>query len=473
MASIKDDLKSVVGNFSVAMIAQIVALGMSFLQSFLVPKLLDVEEFAYWQLFVFYASYTGFFTLGINDGIYLVLGGKTRDEIDKRSVESQFIVALAMQVVICAVGIVYAFGFVEEQSRQYVLIATAAYLLLYNMSGFLGYFFQAMNETRLFSFSTMISKGLYLVPLACMLALKITVFVPYVVLYVMVQGVAFVYCVFMARDVLRSKPYGAKRSIEESFASAKVGIILMLSNIASMLILGVLRFIVDEHWGIQVFGEVSFALQLVSLFIVFGSQLAMVLFPALRRIDSLKLASIHTLIRKTLTLGLPAIYLFYFPVEMALSWWLPQYVASLHYLAILLPVCLFDCKMNLVGTTFFKVLRQERLLLLVNVLSVVASGVFVGVSVYVFDSLLAAMVCTVLVVCFRSTISEIALSKYFQSFHLRSLVAEIVLSVAYLVLIINVANVLAAVLYSILYCGYILINRKDVVSLITAMQKRR
>ena len=63
------------------------AQGISFLSScitaLLVPKLLGIEEFGYWQLFVFYASYVSFFQLGLNDGVYLQHGGEDRGRIDK------------------------------------------------------------------------------------------------------------------------------------------------------------------------------------------------------------------------------------------------------------------------------------------------------------------------------------------------------------------------------------------------------
>ena len=29
--------------------------------SFVVPKLLDIDNYGYWQLFIFYATYAGFF----------------------------------------------------------------------------------------------------------------------------------------------------------------------------------------------------------------------------------------------------------------------------------------------------------------------------------------------------------------------------------------------------------------------------
>jgi hypothetical protein len=65
-------------NIAVAFLAQGVSFFASIAMSLLVPKVLGVETYGYWQLFGFYASYSGFFMLGLNDGIYLIEGGKTR-----------------------------------------------------------------------------------------------------------------------------------------------------------------------------------------------------------------------------------------------------------------------------------------------------------------------------------------------------------------------------------------------------------
>lgn len=65
--------------------AQGVSFACSVVMTLLVPKILGIEEFGYWQLFVFYTSYVSFFQLGLNDGIYLQHGGEGRDE-DRKSV---------------------------------------------------------------------------------------------------------------------------------------------------------------------------------------------------------------------------------------------------------------------------------------------------------------------------------------------------------------------------------------------------
>ena len=55
-----------------------------------VPKILGVKEYSYWQLYLFYASYVGFFHFGWADGVYLKFGGKKYEELDKGYFHSQF-----------------------------------------------------------------------------------------------------------------------------------------------------------------------------------------------------------------------------------------------------------------------------------------------------------------------------------------------------------------------------------------------
>ena len=69
-------IKAFKTNLIYALIAQTISLLLSLIISFIVPKFLGVEEFGYWQLFVFYSSYVNIAQLGISDGLYLRLGGE-------------------------------------------------------------------------------------------------------------------------------------------------------------------------------------------------------------------------------------------------------------------------------------------------------------------------------------------------------------------------------------------------------------
>lgn len=57
---------------------------------------------------------------------------------------------------------------------------------------------------------------------------------------------------------------------------------------------------------------------------------------------------------------MPGFLLVYMPLYYVLNLWLPQYKESLVYLIFLLPLCVYEGKMNLLCTTYFKVLRLEK-----------------------------------------------------------------------------------------------------------------
>ena len=61
--------------------SQLVVLASGLIKALVVPVVLGVSDYGYWQIYVFYAVYVGVFTLGHNDGIYLKYGGYRFEEL--------------------------------------------------------------------------------------------------------------------------------------------------------------------------------------------------------------------------------------------------------------------------------------------------------------------------------------------------------------------------------------------------------
>ena len=138
------------------------AQGLSFLLSVFIalvlPKILGPESYSYWQLFVFYTGYAGLFLFGLNDGLYLVFGGERRDVIDKNIVTGQFKTATLMQVILAAVLVATSVSIDIEVNRKIVLILSAVYFPLFNLTGYWGSIFRTVNETQLYSRSIIVPK---------------------------------------------------------------------------------------------------------------------------------------------------------------------------------------------------------------------------------------------------------------------------------------------------------------------------
>lgn len=102
------DRKKFLSNLKIAFISQAVATLVSAATSLIVPKFIGVAEYGYLQLFIFYVTYTGFFHLGLNDGVYLINGGKTIEALPKQSINSQFVVGTLFQSIFSIIIFFYA-----------------------------------------------------------------------------------------------------------------------------------------------------------------------------------------------------------------------------------------------------------------------------------------------------------------------------------------------------------------------------
>ena len=448
----------------------------SFIMTLLVPKVLGVESFGYWQLFVLYSMYSQFFLLGLFDGVYLVEGGKCRQELDARSVSTQYVLGAFMQFTIGLCIALLAIFTASTSERMFVLLAFAAYLVLYNLTLALGYVFQAVNETRTFSYSVVFDRLAFLVPLVALVALQVGDFRMYIVFYLVAKAFALAYCLWKARGILSAGLYPLLDGIGMCAKSIRIGIKLTVAVVADTLILGLSRMLMDFVWGIETFGEVSFALSLINFFIAFVSQASMVLFPALRQSSGDSVRRVYILMRDALEVLFPVVYLLYFPGVLVLTAWLPQYAESVRYLAMLLPICAFDSKMNICSATYMKVLREERRLLMANVATMLAGAVVSLIGAFLLNSPDAVVLGITGCIVARSLYSEAWLDRKLEAGSSSLMVGEFVVTCCFVWISLFLDVVQGFVVFAVLYCVYLFFGRavaQNVIGQLKAVRGRR
>lgn len=467
---------SLVRNAVTAFSAQGISMLVSIVVTLLVPKVLGVESFGYWQLFVLYGLYSQFFMLGLFDGVYLTEGGKRRRDLDARSVTTQYALGACMQIVIGLAIALFAISTASSTERTFVLCAFAVYLVLYNLALALGYVFQAVNETRTFSYSVMLDRLAFLVPLVALVVLGVGDFRVYILFYLAAKAIALVYCFWKARDILSAGLYSLSKGIGLCARSIRVGIKLTVAVVADTLILGGARMLIDFFWGIEVFSEVSFAFSLMSFFVAFVAQACMVLFPTLRQSSDESSRRAYVLMRDALEVFFPVVYLLYFPGVVVLTVWLPQYADSMRYLAMLLPICAFDSKMNVCSSTYMKVLREERKLLSVNVAALVAAAGVSLAGAFLVGTPDAVVLGVTGCIVARSLYSEIWLDGKLRVGTSPLIAAELVLTCCFVGLSLFLNTLPGFLTYAVLYCAYLFMGRKvvrDVVGQLKAVLLKR
>ena len=339
--------------------------------------------------------------------------------------------------------------------RTFILVMTAIYLVLQNLATFMMNELQCMNETKKSSYSTIVERLAFLVPLLIFLAMRVRAFEPYVFAYTASTIVQLGYCSWHLRDFWSAPFLGLRKSAHLSWESIKIGFPMMMANIASMLILGIGRFFIDLAWGIETFGKLSLALSLVSFFLAFVSQASMVLFPSLRQAGEGEIRSFYQAARDAMGLLFPSVYAVYFPLAWILSLWLPDYASSFIYLILLLPICVFDSKMNITGVTFYNVLRKERVMLVVNAVSAGGCLVLVLVSVYALQSVFAVMASMAIVVAARSLFSEAYMNRLLDVPASRIWAFELILTAEFVVIAFLFPSLPAFFIYTMSYAAFL------------------
>ena len=425
------DYRSILSNFSVALGAQGLSTLVGLLTSLIVPKLLGVADFGYWQLFIFYTTYLSLFTLGLNDGVYLIEGGKRRDETNKKQLASQFWVECGYQFIFAGIIVTVALSGVFDGDRSFVILMTAVYLLLNNCSNFFGYLFQAMNESKLYSISTIINCTCFLAPLLVMLVTGDSDFRHYVFFYAIARLASLGFSLWKGRDFLHAGLVDIQTSFRLAWKSIRAGSKLLLSTIAGSLILGIARFMVDANWGIEEFSIVSLAVSITSFVMTLVSQASMVLFPALRQAEKDEAVNFYLAASNGLDVLLPLTYVLYAPMAALLTWWLPQYEASFTFFALLMPLCIFNSRMGVVGNTFLWVLRKESRLLAINIATLGISALFAVVGTFCFHSIGIVFGGAVLAVIVRSLYTEWYIGREFEVQKISSMAGSIVITICF------------------------------------------
>lgn len=468
----KNIVRNFTQNLSYAFFAQIITLIFSILMQLIVPKVLGVEEFAYWQLFIFYSSYVGLAHFGLMDGIYLRLGGRKYNEINCNMLGTELWIMFIWQLILAgSILLCLSFFGINGSDRFYVCAMTALYLVIANFSWYIGYIFQAINLTKIYSISVIIARLVCVIGGGLSLIFNIYEWKAFVAIYVFGQFVSCCYCIFSARSIVFCKIREVKKAIRDMFVNIKIGINLTLSNTASQLILGSGKAVMDSVWGIGMFGKFSFSLSLTNFILSFISQVSMVLFPALRLVKKETQIELYKQIRLASGVVFCGMLFLFIPIQKILIWWLPNYEESIKLLAILLPICVYDGKMQLLCNTYLKTLRKEREMLIINMVACFLSIILSLWGGYIIHSSMMIMISMVVVIAFRSFIAETYLYKYFKLEKNFVFWKEVALCVIFSTSLCMGSTLYALFFYGIIYMLFLLSEKNELSNIFKIITK--
>lgn len=464
---------SFIKNVFYAIFAQIISLLASLVVSFIAPKLIDVSNYAFWQLFLFYVTYINISRLGLLDGLYLRLGGKKYEELEHKKLGMQWLLFVIFQIVLASIIFTIILLSNIEPNRKFVFGMCCLCMVLINSNNFFSYILEAVNQTRRYSVSVIIQNLTWFLAVAVIVIFQIYSFKVIVICYILGHILAGLYLLRYTKEIWQVKKYPIKEALNDMKKSITCGIFLMISLYAGNLIIGSARMIIDGAWGVETFGYFSFSLTLANFFLTFINQVSMVMFPTLKRFKNSQQIETYEIVREALGIILPLVLFGYLPICLLITWWLPQYIPSLKYLAFFLPICTFDGKMQMLCSTYFKVLRKEKLLMIINVMTMILSAILAVVGCYIVNNIHFVAFSILFVIAARSIVSEIFLAKFMNKKIIHKIFMELILVALFLVFTLNFSSYISTILYLIAYCIYVYINKNAIKTIFSTIKKKR
>lgn len=424
----------------------------------IIPKLIGISEYGYFQLYLLLATYTLYFHFGWCDGIYLRYVGKDYNELDKKLFSSQFQGICILASILVSNFLFAIFVFIHDTNKRWIYCCIAIAVFVVIPKTYTSVLMQATNRMREYSQIIIIEKVVYTLLLIVMLICKVRDFKILILADILGKISALGLGIYFCIDIIITRFKWTYKYIKEALINSKVGMFLLISNVASIFITGVVQFFIENKWNIETFSKVSLTFNMSKMLLVVITAMSIVMVPILKHLDNKKLAVLYKKIRAVLMIVLSGMLLFYYPFKLIMMLWLPQYKESLMYMALLFPMCLFESKTSLLINTYLKAMRKEKILCVVNVLTVVLSVIVSYSIVFLIGNLNLAILCIPYLLTFRCVALEYYIEKKLGIQLMKDAMIEIGITTCFILFSWYLDSWIGVMAYFCIYIVYVIYN---------------
>ena len=242
----------------------------------------------------------------------------------------------------------------------------------------------------------------------------------------------------------------------------KFGIMLMMAQVMSMLLTGLGRIFVENYGNISEYAYYSFGISVVNLVMVCITAAATVMYPTLSRLDFGSLPKYFSNFSRYVTMFNLVALIAYFPANFLVRMLFPEYEPLLAYLYLFFAMITWQSKVNIVANSYFRVLRKEKILFLINgigVLFFLAIGI---PAIMLTRSIFAVALCTYLTNVFIQIVSEVYLRKHLDISMERGIWHDLITNAVFICCSTLLSLWVGLAVYMVYFALFALVERKNI-----------
>lgn len=338
--------------------------------SFVIPLLTSVENYAYWQLYLYYSGFVGFFMLGFNDGINIRYAGNNIENLSKSLFNLFFKIVLVMSGISSIICMVMVLLFPIEFNQKLTLVFVTINIIIFNIHGFCVHINQMTMRFKYYSIANVMERTLFVlsVPIFYFLDSK---YYWIIILNLICRLIALIYNLCTIKDLIFNKEDTAKISenFEEVKENYKAGFPLMLASVFAMLMTTVPRIIVERNFEIVEYGYFAFGYSTLNIAVQLISAMSVVFYPSLKSLNSASYGKLYKDIKFGFMIISLLLLIVYYPVNLIVQVVFIKYINVLEYLYLLFPIVIFQSFNSLITANFSRLKRLEKTYLYNNAIS--------------------------------------------------------------------------------------------------------
>lgn len=445
--------------------AQFISYGLSFITAFILPGILGVVPFAYYQVYIFYSGYVGFLHFGFVDGIYLRYGSYDYNDIPRELFRGYVTFFFIFEMIVAAISLSISFTS-PDKNKQFAFFFVALDIFVINLSTLFNYINQITGRIKLYTFVVVVEKVQIIAAILIMIVLKKADFKYVIVFDFGAKLVVMLINLFNCRDIVIGKRISLFKVLPECLENFNAGIKLLIANFMAMLVMGLGKFILERFGSLVDFGMYSFAVSSTNIAMMFITSVSMILYPMLCRFDKNNLPKIFNMLNQFITAIIFIMLLMYYPLLFIIHHFLTKYVSTISFLYLLFPIVIMSSKIELLINTFYKSLREERAMLTANLSSVVLFLVLAIPTFAVFHSIYDIIWATLITFTWRCYASEVFLKRKMKISCFGNIADEIVMAAGFIISTGVIKGSLGFISYLILILLYLAKSQRQIIKYI-------
>ncbi|MBR6071663.1 MAG: oligosaccharide flippase family protein [Acholeplasmatales bacterium] len=356
------DKKAFFKNVIVVLISNIISVLSGVLVGFIVPKMLGVTEYGYYKTFTLYSSYIGILHFGFIDGIYLKFAGKKYEDLDKNKFRTYTRFLFLMELIVSL--LVLSFSFVFIGTNYFTLILFVALnVFATNIITYFEFISQVTMKFKRITIRNVIRCSFNIISVLFLYFLyrfnDVEIYnTIYVVIVLSITYILAIWYAFTYRELIFGKANKFKEERKELLYFFKVGIPLLMANLIGQLVFVVDQQFVNILFDNDTYSTYAFAYTLINLVTIATSAISVVLYPTLRNMNDESITKNYSNINSYLLIFVSLCLIAYFPLDVIVRHFLPNYSQSLDVLIIIIPGVLISSSISVIKYNCYKTFNK-------------------------------------------------------------------------------------------------------------------